>query len=302
MFQRAGLPKKVELAGMLEVAGMLAGTGPNSSLLPVRKAGLPGFVKLVEMDGEPALDFQYPEPQQFPHEVNPELSRREPHEPDLSDLLRFAKLKDAKAGAFLSFARRCGRLNTLCKHRVEHTDCGEGCEDTQRESIALWRDWSKAMGAVLNISIELHTMSVGKREDWSVLDGDCTVSELHTLLAAAPRRKGLNWQLRAERCLIGAVLDRMLFESGARLSFDWDLDSITPSVFVVPSRSLLAALVCNLAFAVAQVHGVATCDSCGKSYTPARKPQQGRNKYCEACRATAPARDHGRRKRSAIRG
>ena len=46
--------------------------------------------------------------------------------------------------------------------------------------------------------------------------------------------------------------------------------------------------------------GPETCTSCGKHYTPNRKPQTGRNNYCQSCGRKAAVRDSARRKRATV--
>lgn len=273
--------------------------GRLSSPLQVPRPGPPTFVRLVDLEDGFALDFQSLADDGAGEQMAGRIGRQGDRVPNLTDLLRFIKLKDAKPNAYLRFARRWGRLQGLCGHRVPYGLCQHGCVDTGHELVSEWRSWSKVMGAVLNIANSLHDNLPGRKEDLAILVEEEELEHIEALVLAGNRtRYEEGIRVGIERCVIGSALDLMLFESGARLSCEWEMDSAAPVVFLAPSQSLLACLTCQLAFATARVHGVATCDSCMNIYTPTRKPQQGRNKYCDECRSKGPARDYDRRRRS----
>ena len=283
-------------------AGMLDEDGRLSRPLQVRKAGPPPFVELVDTDGNPALCFRPITKGESAGVQNPEILIRGWSEPDLKELIEFINLGHREPEQFLAFAKKWGRLHGLCKHLVPFLFCHEGCKDYGEESINYWRVKSLEMGSLLRLATNLHDDKPGDAEDWTFLTEARVVAELYMLPKSELRHAfGGCSDIEVERSIIGLILDELLFESGARLSFEWSTEANPARMFLSPSQSLLALLTCQLAFAISRVYGVATCDSCSQAYSPKRKPQLGRKRYCEDCRSSAPAREYERKKRLAIR-
>ena len=80
-----------------------------------------------------------------------------------------------------------------------------------------------------------------------------------------------------ERENLAELLDHWLELTGVRIRFEWDAAS--PTFGMVPG-GLAGAIVMSLVFAVARSGGLAVCASCGRPYTPTRRPVEGQRSYC----------------------
>jgi hypothetical protein len=99
-----------------------------------------------------------------------------------------------------------------------------------------------------------------------------------------------------QKRVLGWIMDVILTTTGARLTFTWD--SQEPAIGLTPRDSLLAALACQLAFAIARGESLFLCSACSQPYTPTRRPAAGRRHYCPECGQRAASRDYARRKRN----
>lgn len=96
---------------------------------------------------------------------------------------------------------------------------------------------------------------------------------------------------------IGEVVDEWMALAGVRLRFGWPYDP--PTIRLVDqSEGLLGFIATQIALVLSTPHGLALCSSCGRPYSPSRKPATGRAHYCPACGTRAKNRLAKQRQRA----
>jgi hypothetical protein len=216
----------------------------------------------------------------------------------------------------LDFAKRWGVLR-LCRHDLPHTH--DSCDwvkvgkrslclgdersglrfvedDVYRESIQGWRNLSKEAATILQIAAFLNRKSNSAVADFS----DEERAQVTKLVQDLDPRMGipsvkydeydvyapfLARQLLAERVSIwlvfGGVRSRLNWSSQNR----WTVENTPGYLLGTLANSLVSCIVSS---------GSAVCTECSRRYVPRRRPDPGRQNYCEECRRTAPSRNSQR--------
>ena len=110
--------------------------------------------------------------------------------------------------------------------------------------------------------------------------------------------------LARQRAFVSFAVNRWLDWGRVRPQVDWT--GLTPTIELtagglLTSDRLAGALALQLAYAVASAEGVATCFSCGRFYTPARRPAATRRSFCPECGLRAAWRTSKRAARGALK-
>jgi len=215
---------------------------------------------------------------------------------DTAGLLdEFGALAEASDDAILRFAQRWGLLS-LCEHELPdtHNPGRYGCRPSERESLAVWRHFSRAAGAIVSIAAALHQGEDPRPQDW----------------AAVYERSGQDapwWDSGADFDAhpLSLVVNEWLVLGDVRPALRWRAGS-DPEIFLQPGSgtSLFGAIARELAFVVSRVDGLAVCSGCGAGFVPKRRPAAGRRSWCPACKGAGKDRlkakqEYRRRKRSA---
>ena len=164
------------------------------------------------------------------------------------------------------------------------------------EPLAEWRAVAEHFAAVMDVAARLRIGDAVDPERWARLgrtglvdvellagpDGEPEVRLRHQLWPLSPF---------ARQCsppeAVGYIVSGWLRRSAVGLGLSW---TDRPQVVLVP-RSLLGGLALQLAFAVSGADGLALCSSCGRPFTPKRRPAAGRRAYCPTCGVRAARRD-----------
>jgi hypothetical protein len=228
--------------------------------------------------------------------------------PGSSLLAEFLSLVDAPDEKLVSFASRRGVLG-LCWHglpyphraltgelpwnrmvncfpgRLRRGSTPGGRPDYWLwEPLWAWRRYTQVARATLNIVAELRQGRSGRREDWLVL---FPFSPADVSSSTEPSLRSIDknpWHY------IDSVLEDWFASRPVRLSFTLsdegqlgiDLDQTTGSLFEY--------LRVQLAFAIGRGGGLAMCASCGRLYSPRRRPNPNRLCYCQKCGRAAATR------------
>ena len=205
----------------------------------------------------------------------------------------FIKLSDGRPEDILRFAKTWGPLR-VCQHWLPYGKCPAESWDLGREPIYVWRQCAQRSQAILKVASKLHLSEFGDPADWMTALGLGTSwTTLWWKWNADPAER-----LTEEKSLLMVVVNTLVIMAELQINLTWSLKR--PEWDLVPDGSLFGALVCQLAFAVAVTEAVATCTSCGRPYSPKRKPQVGRRNYCPTCGARAAKRDHARGRRKSL--
>jgi hypothetical protein len=209
----------------------------------------------------------------------------------LDDLLKLRPT--ASDDVVADFAGKWG-IVVLCEHRrpITHSRCvGATLFDEQTNSCTLlggqrpyvpldwYRQFARWSRSVLNIAARLHRGQPAEPEDWEAVDPEFADGDGYTY-GQGWRKVPLTKAARVdeERENLASVLDRWLDITGVSVRFVWDSDR--PSYCLYPG-GLPGAVVMSLIFSVAKSGGFAVCSSCGRAYTPKRRPAEGRRSYCD---------------------
>jgi hypothetical protein len=212
----------------------------------------------------------------------------------------------------LDFARRYGPLN-LCRHRLPWThnpsrpeaypwappttleaQLFSGCWPEKTERVADWLCIVRSARAVRNITAYLLEGELGRAEDWSEAFLD------HEKWPDPVSLAGMSSQM--ERHLLAQALNEWINMAPPRLWVGWYLESEAPEAsFTCPG--LIGALTMQLVAAVVGPDGLAVCANCHRPYRPVnRRPKEGSNHFCPACRDTGRWKLSKRKTRSTSRG
>jgi hypothetical protein len=239
--------------------------------------------------------------------------------PDRVLLEEFVELDGAQPECVLAFARRWGVLHICAAHGLpaSHNPMPRGaalgepdyCEPVVREHagyrigrepLRSWFDLAGTFNSVLAIAAALLGRQAGSMDAWERLwrpqpegvgVGDTSWRMLGDRLGTDPGR---------DRVQLGEAVRRLLDWANLQASFTWSPVAERPTFEVVPG-SLFTALAIELCSALAGTEALAQCSSCGRFFSPARRPRPRRRRYCRRCRAARrpqrdAERDYARRK------
>lgn len=160
-------------------------------------------------------------------------------------------------------------------------------------------DWCRS---VLNLASRLHQGEPGRHTDWLIVDrrlADARGTEKSVQRKFYTVGESLEFYtaqeffqieidmsniskidlVRQDKVMLASVLDRWLDHSDIRMRFAWPEGSRSPAIDPSP-HSLVGHLVLCLAFAVSRTSGFEICSACGRSFTPKRRRQMEKRKYC----------------------
>jgi len=288
--------EKMELSGLLDDAGHIQGA--RSPYPKWQKLPIWGLTNTRLVFGRHPFDFP-PTSQQSANENQPAWVSAGPGL--LDAFVSLAKASDEK---ILSYANRWGPLALCEKHKLPLTHppvngidyCGKlharsityrdlnGNRATGKapsEPLESWRNYAAGAKALLNLAASLHLGEPGQLEDWRTL-GE---TEQPTGITTKVRRENARW-------IFSQTVQTWLRNAGIRVVYQWLGE--TPEL-TIGGQWLFGALSLQLAMAVGQSGGLATCTACSIFYTPSRRPRSGQRHYCASCREQKiPVRDAAR--------
>jgi hypothetical protein len=142
------------------------------------------------------------------------------------------------------------------------------------EPLDVWREYAEIARAMLTIAADLYNGGSGEVNDWRVVLGD------ETGPLESPQRG---------RFYLSCVVNGWIGSAGVRPSLCW---SEKNTMIMLGNRgSLFAALATQLLLVIGRRRGLARCSSCGRFYTPRRRPAANRRRYCDECGPRAAVRD-----------
>lgn len=232
----------------------------------------------------------------------------------------FVRLADAPDSAIRDYARQWGILG-ICKHDLPRThNFWRGLPDrfcsplgfrmdekletlTGWEPLSTWRRYTREARAILDIAASLHQgIPVLNENIWSQAGhahpGGLTDKSLSDLcrdqafaisvsvngwLDIAHVRPFFSWgALGPPAVLLGTTVWWFHLDMQKR----W-----LPSVPHMHGTSLFGALAVQLLMTVSRTGGLAVCSTCGTVFTPRRRPNPNRRRYCPVCGIKAAWRD-----------
>ena len=209
--------------------------------------------------------------------------------PYLSDtagmLDAFIRVTEARSA--LRFARKFGVLQ-ICRHGLQYSHAPACLASSQRSSwnpqslepLEAWLHYATKARAILSLSASIQIGEerdgIGSRNDWTFLyrsrGGKASIDGLMQAVTAKPSL--------AKAFLVTEIND-WLIEGNVRPTITWD-EKASPGFSL--NASTFGLLGVQLMTAVSRIQDVYFCDGCGNPYIrKKRKPQLGRNQYCETC-------------------
>jgi len=206
-------------------------------------------------------------------------------------LVDFAQLDKVTDEEIAHFARHWGPL-WYCQ---EHPYCTftlvtsqnykppTPCHWTPVESTLAFRSRARMVSAMIRIAQSLLRGSGGTTRDWGLLGME----------------KVASYPPAAQRfCMAHTISGYLRAPGGISFFFDWSVSK--PKLTFLTGLGFIHLLWQQMAQLFAGVAGVYTCDACQRVYIRSgRKPQAGRENFCEDCGTKAAKRKFARRKRAA---
>ena len=232
----------------------------------------------------------------------------------------FVRLADAPDSAIRDYAQQWGILG-ICKHDLPRTHnfqlgspdrfCSplgfrmdEECKaPTGWEPLSTWRRYAREARATLDIAANIHQGKPVLDEDiWRAAgidfpreledESDSTLCRRQAFdisvnvngwLEMAHVRPLLSWgSIGPATVMLGTTIWWFHRDMQRR----W-----LPSSPHMQGTSLFGALAAQLLMTVSRTAGLALCSACGTLYTPKRRPNPNRRRYCPACGIKAAWRD-----------
>ena len=198
-------------------------------------------------------------------------------------LMAFLKLADAVPQDVLAFARRWGVLDP-CGHQLcTHTDCvrrkqGPVPEGMGSEDLAWWRTLAGEARALFR-----GASSLRRGERLSAAD--------RQRLDEAAEPGAFEESVSGDRALVTAFINQWSADFDVRPWVFWagnELDD-RPTV-TLPGATLAGALASELLLHLTTTDQLATCDACGRPYSPSRRQRFDRRSFCRECGRSAAVR------------
>ena len=167
-------------------------------------------------------------------------------------------------------------------------------EATTWEPIATWRRFSRHAGALLQLAAHVHQGGPTTRR--AAEARRAAHAPLWKVVYDRDPARVDAWKVDTSgecgRWSLMEVVQEWLVLGDVRPRPEWGAADATISL---SGTGLFGALAVQLAFAVCQADGFASCSACGTPFVPQRRPAPGRRTYCEDCRAEGkPVRDAAR--------
>ena len=232
------------------------------------------------------------------------LEKERPYLSDTTGMLD-AFVRITSGNSALRFARKFGVLH-ICRHGLQYSHSQaclassqlEGWNPTSREPLEAWLHYAKRARAILGLSASIQIADerdpIGSRDDWTFLylsrGGKAPIEELMRAFYATPAL--------AKNFLVTNIND-WLIEGNVRPTISWGEEE-SPGFSL--NASTFGLLGVQLMTAVSKVQDVYFCDGCGNPYSrKKRKPQAGRNQYCEACGEQVASKNRQARYRQKVK-
>lgn len=213
--------------------------------------------------------------------------------PESGLAVEFAALSEAPDSHIGTFANDWGPLK-VCEHGLWHWK-SSNCESKKlhgdREPTSLWRQYSRAVKAMLRMGIGLRQGRLMSRKDW----WDCFQPvERPGGVPFDPEHYEWNWELKSgapefklliHRRAFGELVDRWIscLEIRPQLWWNrWDFE-VTPPELILSHGSILVAVMAHVLFELTGTHRLETCSNCGSFFRPKRAPRDGERHYCNKC-------------------
>lgn len=208
--------------------------------------------------------------------------------PDIHLLEKFTNLVDATDTEILEFAKRWGVLG-LCVHQLPASHSSFSvlekkahCEPIGRESISEWRDYSKILRTLLNISNRSFTPNLKNPIAWLSINKDLWLSLFADDKANIPETP------QGQQQIFETSLNLWLQLAGIRPQYNFKENK---TYFAYPSENtLIGELVNQLITKAGRVEEIWNCSYCGRNGTynelafdRLRKPRAGTRFYCDEC-------------------
>ncbi len=214
--------------------------------------------------------------------------------PDL--LLRFFELRDKSEGAFLRFAQTYGCLSLCVDHELPCSHYWD-CSPSGREPVEKWRQFSKAVHAMLQIRDALTEGRVPESADWQSALG--IAREFTGPLSWATFKLRSIRDLRRVKKLgyveLGHCVQTWLESVNIMPVALWDQEHNEYQLQLGPADrgypNLFAHLSWELMREVCGIQRIGICSACKQPYSLGRRrPSKGRKNFCRECGRTAAVR------------
>lgn len=182
--------------------------------------------------------------------------------------------------------------NPQCKPiMMWREEVGVRVEENTFKKGELLKDWKKYANfarALLNVSANLHDEKLGDIKDWEIL-------QKHYLPGGNYADSDSNEEkISREKFYVGLGVHHWLTIADVRPVFIWENQS--PEITFESNNAygkLFGNLAIQLMMSISQTKGLALCSSCGKPYSPKRRPRAGERHYCSRnyCGRKAANRD-----------
>ena len=209
-------------------------------------------------------------------------------------LTSFVTLDEAPAERILAYARQYGPLG-FCQHGdAGHRLLPQGCsprvcttatgQPAVREDTQWWRNLAGHARALLNVAAQL---SKGRVDDSALarLNPELLFS------AARPRQP----REAASFVVYGMELWLRFFQVRPHTTYNSRRKRIEVKISGMPP--LPGALALQIMLVLTRWSGIAICSSCGRLFSPSRRPNPNRNAYCKGCGVRAAWREAQARRR-----
>ena len=207
--------------------------------------------------------------------------------PDAKALDAFLRLRQASDEAILEYASGHGVLIVIAQ-----PISGDGERQRWREPLSAWRHRSSLAHAIVNVANTSSRERVPSHSSWDRLE-DALI-----LATRDEPRRGAFYARTIGELKYPATVD----DARGLLTTDMNIEWLGPSPVMlvlrpgpagaelVPvARGLLGLLGIQLAAALAGAEFLSLCSACGNPYTPGRRPNPNRARYCPTCRANGAA-------------
>jgi DNA-directed RNA polymerase subunit RPC12/RpoP len=174
----------------------------------------------------------------------------------------------------------------------------EGWNPASREPLEGWRHHAKRARAILGLSASIQIGDerdpIGSRDDWAFLyerkAGKASIDDLMQAFTSTPS---------LAKSFLVSDINNWLVEGNVRPTISWGEEE-SPGFSL--NASTFGLLGVQLMTAVSKVQDVYFCDGCGNPYSrKKRKPQAGRNQYCEACGEQVASKNRQARYRQKVK-
>jgi hypothetical protein len=185
-----------------------------------------------------------------------------PHPKKSTLLQEFLLLANGTDDRLCEFASRYGPLYSLLKPL-----------GGERESLELWRQWSKWAAAILRIKKKLGQNKRVEKEEWESL-GNINMVDFPWM----PEKSQRSIRRDGFAHIVNAILFLWEVQPGIR----WRSGDRAPRFELHCSRTI-SVIGAELIFELSKLDSCVVCSDCGNIYLPKRKPREDQNHFCDDC-------------------